>query len=164
MRAALQIFWFCFHKIKVYWKQKRKFYRTCVRNPSFWWLQIGHNLEKRQWHHNLLTWRDHQFFQRCLVSIVSFSYWSKFYVNIMTASKVMIIFVYKGLTKIPVIGKTLVWVLTNIWKVEQITDTKFGTNVSNKSLLNAAKCISCSFYRFWLIHGKAAGRVRVNCS
>ena len=32
--------------------------------------------------------------------------------------------------------------------------TKFGTNVSNKMLLNAAKYQGYSFYRFWVIKGK----------
>ena len=37
--------------------------------------------------------------------LVKFSYWSKFHVNIMTGSGVMAIFVYKGLTRNPEIGK-----------------------------------------------------------
>ena len=37
-------------------------------------------------------------------------------------------------------------------------DTKFGTNVSNRMLLNAAKCKDYSIYRFWVIKGKPTGR------
>ena len=36
-------------------------------------------------------------------------------------------------------------------------DTKFGTNVSNRKLLNAAKFQGYTFYRFWVIKGKPAG-------
>ena len=34
-------------------------------------------------------------FWRCSVSLVKFSYWSKFHVSIITGSEIMIIFVYK---------------------------------------------------------------------
>ena len=36
-------------------------------------------------------------------------------------------------------------------------DTKFGMNVSNRMLLNAAKYQGYSFYRFWVIKGKPTG-------
>ena len=39
-----------------------------------------------------------KFFWRCFVFLVKFSYWSKFYVNIITGSGVMTISFYKGLT------------------------------------------------------------------
>ena len=42
-----------------------------------------------------------KFFWRCFVSLVKFSYWSKFHVNIITGSGVMTIFFYKGLTGNP---------------------------------------------------------------
>ena len=71
-------------------------------------------------------------FWRCFVSPVKFSYWSKFYVNIITGSGIMTIFFYKGLTRNPEIESTLVWVLPNIWRLGRVMDTKFGTNVSNK--------------------------------
>ena len=44
-----------------------------------------------------------------------------------------------------------------IWRLEQVRDTTFGTNVSNKMLLNAAKYQGYSFYRFWVIEGKPTG-------
>ena len=50
------------------------------------------------------------------------------------------------LTRNPEIGN--VCVLPNIWRLGQVTDTKFGTNVSNKMLLNTAKCQNYSFYFF----------------
>ena len=85
------------------------------------------------------------FFWRCFVSLVKFSYWSKFHVNIITGSGVMTIFFYKWLTRNPEIGNTPVWVLPNIWRLGWVRDTNFGTNVSNKMLLNAAKCQAYTF-------------------
>ena len=43
----------------------------------------------------------------------------------------------KGLTRNPEIRNTLIWVLPDIWRLEWLGDTKFGTNASNKMLLNA---------------------------
>ena len=72
------------------------------------------------------------FFWHCRVSFVNFNYWSKFHVNIMTGSEVMTVFIYKRFTRIPEIRNTPFWVLPNIWRMGQIMDTKFGTNVPNK--------------------------------
>ena len=63
----------------------------------------------------------------------------------------------KGLTRNPEIGNTPVWVLPNIWRLEQAMDTKFGTKVSDRMLLNAAKFQGYSFYRFSVIKGKPTG-------
>ena len=57
----------------------------------------------------------------------------------------MTIFVFKGLTRNPEIRNTPVSFLPNIWRQGQVRDTKFGTNVFNEMLLNAAKCQACSF-------------------
>ena len=96
-------------------------------------------------------------FLRCFVSLVKFSYWSKFHVNVMIGSRVMTIFFYKGLTRNLEIGNTPFWVLPNIWRVRRVRDTQFSTNVSNKMLLNDAKCQCYSFYCFWIIKGKPTG-------
>ena len=96
-------------------------------------------------------------FWRGFVFLVKFSYWSKFHVNIITDSGIMTIFFYKGLTRNPEIGNTPFWVLPNIWRLKQAMDTKFGMNVSDKMLVNAAKFQSYSFYRFWVIKGKPTG-------
>ena len=80
-------------------------------------------------------------------SLVKFGYWFKFHVNIITGSGVMTISFYKGLTSNPEIGNTPVWVLLNILRLGRVRNTKFGTNVSKKILLNAAKCHGYSFYR-----------------
>ena len=104
-----------------------------------------------------------KFFWRCFVSLVKFSYWSKFHVNIITGSGIMTIFFYKGLTRNPEIGNTHVWVFPNIWRLGWVMDTTFGTNVSNRMLLNAAEFQGYSFYRFWIIKGKpTGGRGKIN--
>ena len=96
-------------------------------------------------------------FSRCFVSIFKFSYWYKFHVNVVTGSEVMTIYVYKGLTRNPEIGNTPVWVFSSIWRLVQVMNAKFRTNVSNKMLLNAAKCQIYSFYPFWVIKRKPTG-------
>ena len=57
----------------------------------------------------------------------------------------------KDLTRNSKKKNTCVWVLSNFWRQGQVRDTKFGTNVSNKYLLNAAKYQVHSFYSFWVI-------------
>ena len=69
----------------------------------------------------------------------------------------MTIFFCEGLTRNPEIGNTPVWVLPNIWRLRGVMDTKFGTNVSNRMLLYAAKFQGYSFYRFWVVKGKPTG-------
>ena len=88
------------------------------------------------------------------VSLVKFSYWPKFHVNIITGYGLRTIFICKGLTRNPEIGNSPIYVLPNISRLRRVRDTKFGTSVSNKKLLTAAKCQSYSFYRFWVIKGK----------
>ena len=95
-----------------------------------------------------------RFFWRCFVSLVKFSYWSNFHVSTITGSGIMTIFFYKGLTRNLEIGNTPVWVLPNIWRLGGVMDTKFGTIVSNRMLMNAANFQGYNFYRFWVIKGK----------
>ena len=111
---------------------------------SFWIAPNGHTLEKWQRCHNF--WHDmtSSNFWRCFVSLVKFTYWSKFHVNIITGSEVMTNFFLRDW---PEIGNTPVWVLPNIWILGRVRDTKFGMNASNKMLLNAAKCQGYNFYR-----------------
>ena len=71
----------------------------------------------------------------------------------MVGPGVITIFVYKGLTRNPEIGKTHVYVLLDIWRLGRVRDTQFGTNVFNKMLLNAVKCQGYSFYRSELLTG-----------
>ena len=98
-----------------------------------------------------------KFFWRCFVSLVKFSYWSKFHVNIITGSGIMTIFFHKGLTRNSEIGNTPVWVLPNIWRLGRVMSTKFCLNVSNRMLLNAAKFQGYSFYRSWVVKRKPIG-------
>ena len=100
-------------------------------------------------------------FWRCFISLVTVSYWSKFYVNIVTGSGIMTIFFYMGLTRNIEIGNTPIWVLPIIWRLGRVMDTEFGTNLSNKMLLNAAKFQGYDFYRFWVIKGKPTGGVKL---
>ena len=88
-----------------------------------------------------------KFFWHFLVSLVNFSYWSKFYVNFITGSGVMIVSFYKELTRTTEIGNTTVWVLPNI-RLGWVRNTKFDKNVSNKMLLNASKCQRFTHYSF----------------
>ena len=101
-----------------------------------------------------LTGRHRQFFWHYFVSLVKFSYCSKFNVNIITGCGVMISIFYKGLTRNPEIRNTLVWISPNILKPGRVRDTRFGNNVSNEMLLNTAKCQGYSLYGFWVIKGK----------
>ena len=66
----------------------------------------------------------------------------------------------RDLTRNPEFGNTPIWVLSNIWRLEQVGNIKFGTNVSNKILLNDAKCQGYCFYRFWVIKRKPTGAGR----
>ena len=72
----------------------------------------------------------------------------------------MTTFFFKGWTRNLEIRNTPVWVLFNIWRLWQVRDTKFGTNVPNKMLLNAAKCQGYSFYGFSFIMGKPTTEAR----
>ena len=98
------------------------------------------------------------FFWRYIVCLVKFSYWSIFYVNIITGSGLRTIYFYKWLTRNLKIGNMPVWVSSNTWRLGWVRDTKFDTNVSNEILLNAAKCQGYSFCCFWVINGKPTGR------
>ena len=86
------------------------------------------------------------FFWHYFVSLVKFSYWSKFCVNIITSSGIMTISFYKVLTRNLKIRNTPIWVSPNIWRLGRVMDTKFGMNVSNRMLVNAAKFQGYSFY------------------
>ena len=90
-----------------------------------------------------------KFFWPYSISLVKFSYWPKFHVNITTG--LTKIFAYKGLTRYLEIANTPVWVLPSILRLGQVRDTKFGPNVSNKLLLHAPKCQGYGFTVFELL-------------
>ena len=47
-----------------------------------------------------------------------------------------------------------IWVFPKIWRWGELGIKKLGSDVSNETLPNAAKCNSYSFYRFWVIKEK----------
>ena len=151
-RFSSSVFSFC--------KKKRlllvEIYVLQVMRPEsgFWmppnWPQIGKMTMTSQF----ATWRHRQTFLKLFCFFCKFSYWSKLNVNIITGSKVMIIFFHNELTRNLEIGKILVWVFPNIWRLEQLRDTKFGTGISNEILLYAAKGQRYSIYHFWVIKRK----------
>ena len=74
-----------------------------------------------------------------------------------TGSRVLTIFFYKGLTRNLEIGNTPVRILPSIWRLGRVGDTKFGTTVSNKMLMNASKSQGYSFYRCCVAKEKPTG-------
>ena len=61
------------------------------------------------------------------------------------------------------IGNTPFWVFPDIWRTGKVRDTKFSANVSNKKLLNGAKCQYYCFYKLLIINGKPTeGEVKNN--
>ena len=137
------------------------FCRLYLWNLASELLQIGCKLEKCQWRYNFMTWGYRKFFWPHFIFLVNFSYWSKFHVNIITGSGVITIFFYKRLIRNPEIRNTPIWVLPNIWRLGPIKNTKFGTNIFNKMLLNVAKRQGYSFHHFWVIKGKPTGGIKL---
>ena len=60
----------------------------------------------------------------------------------------MTIFFYKGLTRKSEIRKKPCLSFAYIWRLGRVMDIKFGANVSNRMLVNVAKCQGYRFYRF----------------
>ena len=96
------------------------------------------------------TWCHFQFFWRCFISLINFRYLSKCHIRIIIGSWVMTILILWGINKKSKSQVAPVLVLLNIWRLGRVRDTKFGTNVSNKMLLNAAKRQGYSLYYFWV--------------
>ena len=97
----------------------------------------------------------------CRVFFLKFSYLPKFHINIITCSRVVAIFLYKGLTRNFEIGNTPIRILSNIWRLGQLRNPKFVTNVSHEMLLNAAKGYVYSFYSSSVIKWKLAGAGKI---
>ena len=138
LKSFLVLFQFLQDKRLHLWKCK--FYRPCIWNPTSVLFQIGHKSEKWQWCHNLLAWRHHQFFWHCRVSLVIFGCPSFMPISLLVLELWQLEFcpIYEDLGGF-------------------VRDTKFGTNVSNKMLLNTEKCQGYSLYYFWVIKGKPTG-------
>ena len=127
--------------------------RLCVRNPTYRMLQIGHKLENGN---DATISQNEVIVEFCDVVLFLLS-------SLVTSPSFMSISslvqelwaMYPWLKRNLEIGNTSVWVLSNIWRLGRVRNTKFGTNVSNKMLLNAAKCQGYSFFFcFRVIKGK----------
>ena len=130
-RFFSSVFSFC--KIKGDYRWKYKFYRLYIRNPASGLLKLVVNWKDGNdvtifWPGVIVKFSWHYF-----TSLVNFSYCSKFHVNMTTGSWVMTISFYKGLTRNSGNRKTPVWVLPNIWRLGWVRNTKFGTNICNKT-------------------------------
>ena len=85
------------------------------------------------------------FFCRYSICLVKFSYWSKFHGNMISGSGVLTISFNKGLTRNTEIGNTP----SEFCPIpEDWASKEFGTNVSNKIFLNAAKIPGLQLYCF----------------
>ena len=126
----------------------------CVWNPASRLLQIGHKSEKWQWHHNLL-----KNFWCCCVSLVMFSYWSKFHVSIITGSGVMTIYFIRDWPQVwkSEICLSKFCVISGGWSKLGIPNV---AQMSNEMLLNAAECQSYSLCCFWVVKGKPTGGIK----
>ena len=99
-----------------------------LQKIGLWVLQIGNKSENDNditiyWHDVIVN------FLCCFVSLVNFSYWSKFHVIIITGSGVMAIYFYKGLTRNLEIRYTPLGVFPNIWRLGQITPNLAWTSL-----------------------------------
>ena len=94
-RFFISVYSFC--KTKGYYYWKHKFGWLCVRPPDCC------KLAKNPKYDNDVTILRYgvivKIFWHCFVSLVTFSYWSKFHVNIITGHGIKTIFFYKGLTR-----------------------------------------------------------------
>ena len=115
--------------MKGYWWWKCNFCWPCIKIPASPWIQIGHKLLTPQFADitSLST------FLMLLRFFCQFGYWSKFQVNIITGSWVTTNFFYKVLTRNAEIENSTICILSNIWRLGQVKDGKFGVNFSNES-------------------------------
>ena len=131
-------------------------YRLCVRNLFTGLLQAGHNSEIWQWHYNLPTWCHRRFFDVVLFLFSTLVTGPSF---IPISSLVLVLWLFTFIRDWPEIWKSKIPRLSFAISGDR---GKLGTDVSNKMLLNAAKCQGYSFYRFWVIKGKpTGGRVKL---
>ena len=102
-----------------------------------------------------IYWHDVivNFFWRDFLSLVNFSYWSKFYVNIIPGSGVMTILFYKGLTRSPSFSQYL--------ETGRVRGTKFDTNFSNECYWILQNARVTAFTVSELIRGKPQGVAKI---
>ena len=138
MRAVFESFQFSFLFCKIkgcYW-WKCQNHRPCAWNPGSRLLQVKHKSKKWRWQHNLSIRRHHQFFD-VIVLVLSSSVTNPSFMSmsILALELRQCLFVM-DLTRNLEIGNTPIWVLSNIWRLVQVRDTKFDINVFNEKLLN----------------------------
>ena len=90
--------------------------QTLCQESGFWTAPNWPKIRKMTMMSQFSDMTSSLIFWSYFVSLVKFSYCSKFHVNIITGSGIMTIFFYKGLSRNPEIGNTSVWVLRNIWR------------------------------------------------
>ena len=121
---------------------------------SGFWMAANHFHKSKKDNGVTICWHDVivKIFWRCCVSLVKFSYLSKFHVNIITVPGVITtIFVYKGLTGNREIRNTPVWVLPNIWRLGSIRDTTFSTNLQILHIYNIFLLELLNLDAIWLL-------------
>ena len=137
------------------------FYRPWVQNLGSGWLQIGHKSQRktvtlqfanRWWHCQIFQMLQCFFCQVQLLVQVSCQYhdWFWSYDN----------FYLWRIDKRSRNQKYHLLSLPSIWRLGWVRNTKFGTNVSNKMLLNDAKCQGYNFC-FWFIQGNPTGGIKL---
>ena len=98
------------------------------------------------------------FFWHCFVSLVKFSYWSKFHLNIITGSGVMAIYFYKRLTRNMENRNSL----SEFYPISGDKGELGIPNLARMSLAKmlriSAKCQGYCFCRFLVTKGKPVGR------
>ena len=115
--------------------------------------------------HNFSTWLRYHSFWRCLVSFVKFSYGPSF---LLMLPLVLELWKFSFTRNWPEIRKSEIppsefCQTSGDWEeLPNIRNTKFGAKVSNKMLLNAAKCQCCSVYHLWVITGKPTGGLQLH--
>ena len=92
-------------------------------DPSLWTALNWPKIKKND-NDVTISWHDVivKIFWCGFISLVKFSYWSKFHVNITTGSGIMTIFFYKGLTRNPEIGNIPLCLISGDWDKLWIPD------------------------------------------
>ena len=122
--------------IKGFYLWKCEFYRPCIRNLTFGWLQIEHKMEKGQWCHNFLAWHHRQTFWTlpCYLLLLLSLVTKAVFISILWLALELWQFSFiKDWPEIQ-ISEIAACILSNIWRVRWVRVTKFGRNISKKLL------------------------------
>ena len=129
-----------------------------LRNSVSGLLQIDCKLKKKQWHHNFMTWHNRRNFFGFVLFVLSSLVTGPSFMSI--SLLVLELWQFLFIRNWPEIWKSEK-IMPNIWRLEQVKDTKFGMNFSNGMLLNVAKCQGYSFYCFWVIKEKPTWQCKI---